>query len=698
MKDFEDRILEEEGWDLKGLIFKSLNIWYFFIIATILALIVAFFINRYSTPIYKVQASILVHDEPSNLNPDALIGLQMFQTQKKLQNEIAVLKSYSLTKKAIQKLNFYISYFLENSKYITTEIYTNAPFTVNFSKYDFQPVGLKFHVNFISDSALIISAEGEEVPIYHYNESKIITIIDEINVYDTIKINEHFKNEYGNFVINKNSSFNYEFVANKEFSFIFYTQENLINTYRGIEIDYNKESSVLTLAIKGSNIQKTVDYANTLINVYLEREVDKKNQVAVRTINFIDLQLGEILDSLNSSEKKLQDFKATNQVMNMDLQTQQIFTRMENVQDEKVELMIKLKYYNYLKEYLQVNNDVEDLIAPSSIGITDPSLNKLIIVLATLYNEKSELMANSIKTNPYLNSIESQLKNTKKSLLENIENIIAASEISLSEIEMRIKEISSQIDKLPKTQRELFSFERNFKLNDAIYTYLLQKRSEMQIAKASNIPANEVLDPAMLSSLSPIYPKKRLNYILALIIGMALPIIYILLKDYFNTKIHEIDDIYKITDYPVLGYIIHNTNKEEAVVVEHPLSNIAESFRSIRTNFQFISNNKPSKIILVTSSMKGEGKSFVSLNIATTFATNNKKTVLLVFDLRNPKIYFPLESKSKKGLSNYINGKAKLDEIIQSTSIPNLDIISSGPIPPNPTELISTGKTADLFS
>ncbi|MCK4287838.1 MAG: polysaccharide biosynthesis tyrosine autokinase, partial [Bacteroidales bacterium] len=315
-----------------------------------------------------------------------------------------------------------------------------------------------------------------------------------------------------------------------------------------------------------------------------------------------------------------------------------------------------------------------------------------------LYNTRTELLFTSTEKNPIVLSLEKQIQNTKKALIENINNIINTSTIAINDINRRISELSDRINRLPKTQRNLISIQRKFKLNDAIYTYLLERRSEAQITKASNITDNEIIDKARTSGQTPVYPKKSLNYIIAIILGLVFPVIYILGKDYFNDKIIERKDVENITNLPIIGHIIHSAKESNIVVAKSPKSSISESFRSIRTNLQYITKGKEKQVVLITSDMVAAGKTFVAINLASIFAQYDKKTLLIGFDLRKPKIYQDFGLTNTEGISSYLINKSKFEDIIQKSSIKNLDIIMGGPVPPNPSELIASSKTTELFN
>jgi len=384
--------------------------------------------------------------------------------------------------------------------------------------------------------------------------------------------------------------------------------------------------------------------------------------------------------------------------MNIDFQSQQAYQQLERLQNQKAELILKQKYYSYLQNYLTENRNLQDLISPSSMGIEDQLLNNLILELTRLYSEKVDVMVNSKRDNPYLESVEMKIENQQETLLENIENSLDRAKISLTDINERIDKLTAEVQTLPQTERKLFSYQREFQLHDALYTFLLQKRSEMQIAKASNFPEHEVIDYPRAIKNSLVAPDKKMIYLLSFFLGLAVPVSFILLIDYFNDKVTELNHVEKITDYPVMGNIFRNTENTQMVLNHVPNSIIAESFRSLRTNILYDNKKKSPPVMMITSTMQGEGKSFVSLNLATAFALYNTKVLLLSFDLRKPSVSKLLDLHNEKGLSTYLSNNCDLENIIFQTEIKNLWTIPSGPIPPNPSELIASEKTNQLFN
>ena len=686
----------EDSIDIKAFLFKCLRQWYYFGAFLGVAFLIAILFNKFTSPVYKVTNYVLVSDKEDPLDPQNFIGTSLYGNPYTLQNEIGLLQSKSLTERALRELNFYISYY-RKERFFAADLYNQSPFLVVADTLFDQPLGVKFDVTFASDTLMIVRAAGKAITSYNYSTNTSTRLIAAFEYADTVSFGEVCGNQFCRFRIIPNFERMGQIKEHRKYSFEFNSLRQLISRFRVSEIEATKSSSILQVSVKCSNVSQGVDYLNKLTDIFLDKGIERDDRIAVSTIAFINNQLEGITDSLRYSEDKLQHFRATRGVANIDFQAQQTYQQMESLQDQKAELIVKSKYYSYLREYLLKNNRVDDLIAPSSMDISDPLLNNLIIELTRVYTERSEMSFNTIKDNPYLNSLESKIADIKAKLLENIDNIIHTSDISLKEIDIRIATIESAISKLPGSQRELLVIERKFKLNDAIYTYLLTKRSEIQISKASNIPSNEILDRASADDYIKVSPNPRMNYIVALLLGLLLPAAIVYLLDVFRNKIADKNDIQSITDIPIIGHIIHNTHKTGMVVAENTNSLIAESFRSLRTNFQFFNNAEGKYIVLITSIIKGEGKSFTSVNLGTVFAQNQKKVIVIDFDLRKAKIKQYLGIEADDGLSRYLSNNSPLEDVIFSSGIENLDVIPSGPIPPNPSELVSSEKTAILF-
>ncbi len=693
---------QEQSVDIKALYYKFLSYWYLFFITIVLVMLIAFLFNKYTEPVYKVKTTVLITEDKGGLNDaQSLLGFGNITNTQKLQNQIGILKSRSLVSRTLKSLDFNISYFKEDN-FVTSEVYNESPFNVTIDTSHGQPVGnVKFFVTILSDNEFRLEAEGQDLSLYNYNtykesDKKVASI-----KYDKKhRFGEQVSTSGFAFRIEKTPKYNLKTSESQRYYFVFNSLNAMISQFSGYEIEpINKEASIVEISLKGNNSQKAVDFLNRLTMEYIRQGLEKKNQIAINTILFIDGQLGEIRDSLTTNENVLQNFRTTNQIMNLDAQSQQVYTSITELEKEKAVLLVKAKYYNNLKSYIQKNeDDINGIVVPSSMGIDDPVLTQILTELQGLYSEKSERLISTKPNNPMVMAINQKIANTKMALTESITNIVKTSDISIKDIDSRIDQLSGFFRNLPATQRQLLGIERKYKLNDAIYTYLLQKRSEAAITKASNTPDNEIVDVADPVVQEQVFPKTSLNYTIAFLLGLIIPLLYILGKDYLNDKVVNKNDIEKHTTLPVIGHVLHNKHESNIVAYTSPKSAISESFRALRTNLQYMTQGKEKFTILITSTSVSEGKTFTSMNLACIYAQFDRKTLLMGYDLRKPKIYQDFGLKNTVGITSYLIGKSTLEDIIQKSPVPNLDIISAGPVPPNPAELIASPLNVKMLA
>jgi uncharacterized protein involved in exopolysaccharide biosynthesis len=603
-------IYQEEAVDYKALFFKFYRHWYFFVVTIFIALVIAFLFNKYTKPIYEVSTTLLIEDKSSS-DAQSLLGLGFRNNMQNLENEIGKLKSYKLSLNTIKKLDFDVSYYGEEN-FIAKELYKESPFIVEYDTSHYQTLTLNFNININSASGFVLAADGENLDLYDYRTDKKVEgeKLDLISINESHTFGEWIETDHYKFRILLSPKFDAEKDLNKKMYFIFNSTDGLVGRFKGFEIEpINKESSIIEIKLKGSNVEKSTDFLNMLTTVYLDMELDKKNRIALKTIEFIDEQLITITSTLDSAQMDLQNFRMENEVMNMDFQSSQVFEQMMELTDKKAELLLSDKYYQSLKEYILKNQDqIDDIIVPSALGINDPVTSSFVTSLIEMYQERAEKLYTVTKKNPTIIQVDIKINNQKKALLENIDNLVNASQIAINDIDDRIRILTTEINKLPLTQRMLFNMERHFQLSNTMYTYLLKKRSEAQITAASNQPDNEIIDAARKEAAgSPVYPKKSLNYLIALVLGVVLPVGYILGKDFMNDKVIERKDIESITNLPIIGHTIHSSKESKIVVATSPKSSISESFRSIRTNLQYLAQGKEQQTILITSDMVGAG-------------------------------------------------------------------------------------------
>lgn len=678
-----EKLKSDNSLDPERIFYLLLSKLHFFAIALVLTLFCAFLYNRCTIPVYRVSASVLIDEEDNGMqieNNNVLQGFGLGSLSANLDNQTLILSSRTLIGRTLDELNYNIDFF-RKGLFNSVSLYPEAPFSIVTGSFDSIPQNITFSLKLLDHDRFIVKAQSK----------------DSVSLKAKAGFNENIVFPGGAFRIEADRGRSLSEYKKRKIYFISHSTQNLVESYRNrLSIQpASEDGTILILSLESTNVSKDLDFLNKLIEIYLTNSLDKKNEEAYRIIQFIDDQLIGISDSLIIAESRLQQFRSTHRVMDLSAQGQVIIEQAMNLENEKARLEIESNYYSYLAEYLAKDASSEIPIAPATIGITDPGLTRLVADLAEL---QSQLYSKSLGAkNPLQYQLNQRIRTTKEALRETLNGLMRANNLGKNEINEQIRTVNAQASALPVTERQLLGIERKFKLNDELYTFLLEKRAEAQIRKASNMPDNELIDGPEADIL-PIRPKKLLTFSIALLSGFVITFFWILIKDAFNNKILKNEDLKMMTDIPLIAYIPKNNFKMVKVVLKEPTSFIAESFRSLRSKMQYFAKGAENPIVLITSSMPEEGKTFTAINLASAYCLSGKKTILIDFDLRKPKLADEFELQNNMGISTWLFGKCELNQIINQTQYDNLSVISSGPIPPNPSELMALDKTKELLS
>ena len=332
------------------------------------------------------------------------------------------------------------------------------------------------------------------------------------------------------------------------------------------------------------------------------------------------------------------------------------------------------------------------------MGVTDPVLVGLVGEFAALHQQKKQLSFTVREDLPQARLLDQQLEDARAALRENVLSAINQLKLSINNVNQRISGVEKELGRLPGTERRLIGIQRKFDLNNSVYTYLLERRAEAGIAKASQITDNRIIDRAMPQNTTMIKPKEMKNYLTAALLGILIPMALIVIFDLLNNKIIGRNDIERLTKAPIIGYISHSEYHVEDPVAEKPGSTLAESFRAVRTSLAFYTGQTKCPVMVISSPVSGEGKTFVSVNLATIISMMNKKVLIVGLDLRKPRVHAILKAGNGQGMSQYLSGSATFDEVIVPTEIDNLWFAPSGPVPPNPAELIGSPRMAEFLA
>jgi capsular exopolysaccharide synthesis family protein len=692
--EHKDTFTQGSQQDLTKWIQRFANLWYVFIAGLLIALSIAFLINKFTHPVYKGRTTILVSSEKNNpVGAEALIRDLSFDNQTNIRNEIGILKSYSLAKRTLKHLDLATGYFkiprvTKNWRIqsLQREQYLNSPIKVTSGENEKKLYNTPFFIRILSPGSYLLEFEAT------INEKQVAQT-------DTFRFGQPIRSPYFSFTVNlrdkyasglfdKNSD-HYTF----DYSVVFYDSDQLASQFsNNLQVNfYFDDASILELSLQGKHPEKITDYLNHHARAFIENGLEEKNQIASATIRFIDEQISGISDSLQEAESDFQKFRSRNKVINISTEGNYAMEKLENLVSQKSDLQRRSKYYDYLYDYIMNSTDFDDVIVPNTMGIADPSLNNLVSRLAESYATRNRLLMTARENSPQVKQATGEIENIKDALTENIRNIINTSAIEMEVIENQIAEVNRQIQKLPGTEREYINIQRDFTLNDNIYTFLLQKRAEAGIALASNVSDHKIVDPALRNTTFQTTPKPLANMIIAGLLGLLLPAIGIILKDSLNNRINARFMVEDHTTIPVLAHIEHYRSGKKLPVLEFPRSPLTESFRALRTNIDFmLGKNAQNPVLALTSSISGEGKSFCSANLGAIFALTGKKVLVVGMDLRKPQTHTEFSIDNSKGLSNVLIGTETADNVLVESRLPGLFVVPSGPIPPNPAELLQS--------
>jgi tyrosine-protein kinase Etk/Wzc len=673
-----DPRLGNDNIDLKRYISLFISNWYWFAISMFLAITLAYGINRWSEKVYTVSSTLLIKADQSAGLSNIFPNSDGYKSQQNLNNEIGILKSFNLNYKVMRELpSFYIDYIAVGKRGIAeTRLYKNCPFEVVYDSLEKQTFNLSVGIKLLSDQQYELEIDGGK------NYSRQLAFGERFN-----EMGFDFK-----IIIRDRESFRFSPNASNRYYFKFISPITLAGIYRSklSVIPLVEDASLVTLTTSGTVALQEIDYLNKLMDVYLDFGLEFKNKTAGQTIEFIESQLGIISDSLHLAEGDLESFKLVNRFLDISREGVVIQSKLEKIDGERTSLLLQKNYYNYLKDYVESKKEIGDIIAPSAMGVTDQTLIGLVGELTRLQQHQRQLELNLDESIGPMKLAETNIVSVRAAIIENINDGLMNIENSISDADTKLSDIEQDIRKLPSTERQMINIQRKFDLNNTVYTFLLEKRAEAGIAKASNVPDNRIIDNAGAYTTSRIKPKEKNNLMIAIILGLLVPLFGIILIDYQNNKIIDKKDIEKGTGAPIIGYISHNSLSSEMPVVEKPGSTLAESFRSARTNLKYFIKDTKSPVISVSSTITAEGKTFISANLSAILAISGKKVLLVGLDLRKPRIHRLFGINNKTGISNFLIGQEKFEDVIVKTEVENLWYATSGPVPPNPAELIDS--------
>lgn len=674
---------QEEQVDYKALFFKYLIHWKWFVASIVVCLIGGWIYLHYTTPVYSITGSVIIKDNKKNNSVSTgladLEDLGFYSSTNNFDNEVEVLHSRTLLKKVVEVLDLYINYRTrENLRPV--ELYKDTPVKVWLTPEEAEK---------LPNGAAVL-----EVVLKPGGKLSVSTEIDEQEFkQDFNKLPALLTTPYGTFSFTPGDSAIVE--KEQEITVTVAAPRIMANGYaNALSVEpTSKTTTIAQITLQNTSPQRGVDFINKLIEIYNRDANDDKNEVASKTAEFIDERIKIINGELGTTEKELETFKRDAGLTDLKSDAQLALSENSEYEKKRAENSTQLRLVQFLSEYAN-NPDHAYEVLPVNVGLTDTGLTELINRYNEMLLERKRLLRTSSESNPVVVNLDASIRAMRSNVQTTILSVQKGLMITKADLERQAGKYAGRITSAPGQERQLVSISRQQEIKAGLYLMLLQKREENAITLASTANNARIVDKAQ-AGLFPVSPKGKLIYLIAFVLGIAIPVGIIYIIELLRYKIEDRSDVEKLTTVPIIGDIPASDNmpKEGSVVVrENQNDMMAETFRNVRTNVQYMLGSNQ-KVVLITSTTSGEGKSFVAANLAISFALLGKKVVIVGLDIRKPGLNKAFQMSHKEdGITRYLADPEHTDlmSLLQQSNVtPNLYILPGGAIPPNPTELVA---------
>jgi tyrosine-protein kinase Etk/Wzc len=661
------------------MLFSYLKYWYVFVFSILAFVGLSYLYVSNATPYYKISSTLLIQNDFKGdglLKGTAFSDLDMFHAARTVDNEMEVLRSRDLIYKTLSNLNLETKYTLDG-EFTDKELYGNTlPIKVEVINLTPEAYQQKLRFEVKSDKIFSLSNQGKRV-VYRFGQ-----IINGPGY--SIKVN-------------KGPAFSNNFKP-VGISFIdLYTMAERYSLADLKVLPIIKDANTIVISVLDVVPQRGVDILNNLISTYNNQNVESKNVVALNTIKFIDQRLDNLTGDLSLLEQDVENYKQKNRITSLGADADINLRTSGNYDAELSNSRIQIDLINSLDNYLSQSDSKYELV-PSTIGLSDVTIINMINKYNDMQLDRQRLLNNNSANNPLVLNLNNQLTNLKNSLQENLRNVRRGFILERNNLQAKSNQFESIIRNVPVVERGLLERTREQSVKANIYEYLLQKREETALSLSATIPSSLMVDKPAYST-NPAKPKSALIYVCSVLLGLLFPLSFIYGRDKLNTKVKDVSDVQLSGNARILGELSHKLENHTVVINKGSRTTISELFRYIRSNLGYINKGIKNQVLLVTSGMKGEGKTFFCINLGATLAMVDKKVVIVEFDLRKPDLIKGINMKYEKGLTEYLNDESTdLDVLIKPSGIsPNLSVLGCGKLPDDPTNLLLSDKIEGLF-
>jgi tyrosine-protein kinase Etk/Wzc len=670
--EFEE--IEEKDMNVKEILFRYLRYWFLFPIFIGLALAAAYYYLQTTQPIYRASTTLLIKDEEKAGGPlqEMLSELGQVSAAKLLENEMEILKSATLMAQVAEQLQLGVRYEARDGLGIR-DLYKESPVVVVPSVL----------TDYAYQEPLVIHMEDADH--FRLNNESVVRTFDRT-----------FRNDWGEFSVLRGTVSPFQTVKINFRPHAELAGQLLANLTISLP---NPKSTVLRLSLDDPSSLRARDVLNKLLDVYVQSSLNDKNREASNTLKFIEDRLGLITGELSEVERDVESYKRTQGVTDIGTESKLFLENIQASDARLNEVNVQLRVLESIDTYIQSNN--EGAVAPATYLISDPVLMSLLTRFNELQGQRERYARTTGASNPLLETVNTQLATTRQAIMENIQNLRRGLNLSLQNLQSVNQRFSAGLRSIPQKEREFVDIKRQQSIKESLYLFLLEKREETALAYASTVTDSRLIDAPSSSGVA-ISPRRQQVYLGAVAAGLILPTLLISLIYMLNNTVQNRQQIESLAQVSVLAEIGELRKKGNlpvpSIIPMASRSAVAEQFRSLRTNLQYLGDGH-CRVVLCTSSIGNEGKSFVSTNLATSLAYADKRVVLVGLDLRKPSLHERLEVSNDKGVTNYLIGQSSAAQLIQISPVhKGLHVITSGPIPPNPSELLGNGRLPELLA
>ena len=683
-------INEEFDFKLFVTITKKNMLWFAFLM--LLSVVIALVILRYRAPVFECSSVIKIANEDNAQNVLGLDAKNGFYSDNnsEIAGDIELIKSKIIIGKAVRNLPLNVSYFSKGS-ILVNELYKQTPFTVDYTLKDSSIIGNPILVEFKNKNTLTLtytSRKSGKKTIQDYYTGKWINLAEA-----TIKIN----------VLDYNAIIEMQKDISKDVFFFTINNETEVISRIAKEIAVsvlNIEAKTIQIKLKDKNAVKASDIVNKLAQEFNIYDVEKNSEVANKILDFIDKTISSIDIELSNSENSIEAFKRNNKIISPDQAITDVTADYKNYQNQLMLINSQFSLYQSLSNDIKGNNDIGKFLLSISGTAKDAQFLAQLTKLQQLIDERDQIRLQATENAEVSKSINTRIQNQKEIIFKSINNEVTTLQNQKQYLSSLLNEANNRFVKIPNQQAEFSRLERLFNVNEKFYSLLLDKKAEFSITRAGYVPKHVILVESN-PNIPPVSPNRALIISACLMIGFLISFIIIITRYLLYNEINSLEEIGQYTEASLLG-IVPKYKREipvsQLLVDKNPKSVISEAFRSIRTNLQFISNEDEPKILAVTSTISGEGKTFNAINLAGVVAFSGKKVIILDLDMRKPKIHIGFNVENERGMSTLLIGKDTVENCVVHSSLANLDFITAGPIPPNPAELIINPSMNELLA